>query len=87
MSRSSALFHGILVGTAFGSFGVGWACHHFYYFLADVARIAFPEDIQLMKASGDKALLLSIIVGAVLLAIGIGGEIYQRAKYGSKLSS
>ena len=85
--RDSALLNGMLIGIGLGFFAGGWVGRHFYYLLADVARITSPGDVELMKASGDKALLLCIIIGVILLAMGIGREIYQRAKYGSKLSS
>lgn len=87
--RDSALFNGFLIGLACGSFCVGWVGHHLYNHLAKmvsiVSQIASGDtellrDIELLKASGDKTLLVCIIIGIVLLAVGIGREVYQRAK-------
>ena len=85
--RSSALENGVLIGGALGSFGAGWISWYFYnqmFKVFSIVRQLAPEDIELLmsierlKASGDKALLVWIIIGIALLAIGIGREAYQR---------
>jgi hypothetical protein len=87
--RNSALENGVLIGSGLASFGAGWVAHYFYGYMAKLVSIITglaPGDTELLmgiehlKASGEKALLICIIIGVVLLALGIGREAYQRAK-------
>lgn len=84
--RDSALGNGFFIGVGASSFGTGCLARYFYAHMASmVSGIAPLTDVEALKAAGDKALLLCIIVGIICLAIGIGNEVYQRAK-GAKQS-
>ena len=88
--RTSALVNGLLIGVALGAFGAGLLGRYFFYHLAEehlaVWLPLYPDSTELLmhveslKATGNEILLISIIAGIVLLALGIGNEVYQRAK-------
>jgi len=84
--RNSALGNGFLIGVGVSSFITGCLTRYFFTHVASIiSGIAPLTDVEIIKAAGDKALLGCIIVGIIGLAIGIGNEVYQRAK-GAKQS-
>ena len=87
--RNPALENGFLISYALGSFAAAWVGRHYYNHLAKVYSIfrsLAPGDpervtyVEQLKASADKALLLFIIIGMVLLTLGIGREVHQRVR-------
>ena len=89
-ARNSALVNGLSIGVALGMFGLGWfnrwVAHEIAREYVEEYIPIYPDDpsllmhIEYLKATGDKLLLICIIIGIVLLALGIGMEAYQRAK-------
>lgn len=88
--RRDALVNGLCIGVALGFFLLGWVVRYISYSLAEEYTEewlpVYPNDtgllmhIEYLKTAGNQILLIVIIIGIVLLAVGIAMEVYQRAK-------
>ena len=90
-ARNTALANGISIGCGLGVFGIGLLGRYFFHHLAEEHLEEYlgvypAQDTELLmhvaslKETGYQMLLICVIGGIVLLALGIGNEAYERAK-------
>jgi len=88
--RKEGFLNGALIGIGIGCFGMAWQTHWLGSIIRDIGNwqihsvdlgdITVSELIGLPDVNYDTMVFFLTIVGLIFLAMGIGLEVYERAK-------